>query len=222
MELYHVLNRGVEKRDLFMDDADRARFVHDLWEFNDTENADNVRHRMKMTPAQNTDLRNPYMGKERIVDLHGWCLMGNHYHLLLSERAEGGLTQFLRRLNIGYANYFNERYVREGSLFQGRTKKIPIKTDAHFLHILHYIHLNPLDFTTHSKDWRSGSASGTKALEHLEKYRWSSYKDYCGEKNFGSILTTDLFGDVFGNYKKKIASYLQDMETQVFDQYKLE
>ncbi len=225
MELYHVLNRGVEKRNLFLDNADRARFVHDLWEFNDIENVDNVRYRV---PELSRDLHvtgfvNTYIAQEGTVDLHGWTLMGNHYHLVLSEKTDGGLTKFIRRMNVGYANYFNERYHREGALFQGRSKKVLIERDAHFLHILHYIHLNPLDFLQSAKNWRSGSiGSAEKALKHLADYRWSSYLDYCGRHNFPSILTTDLFGDVFGSYEKAIRTFISDLENSSFTQYKLE
>jgi putative transposase len=219
MALYHVLNRGVEKRNLFMDNGDRARFVHDLWEFNDVHNAQNVtRHSASMT-----GLRNPSSMREPIVDLHGWCLMDNHYHLLVSEVAAGGLTKFIRRLNVGYANYFNERYKRRGTLFQGRTKKIPILSDSHFLHILHYIHLNPLDTLTGAKDWRNLEIHNVHtALEHLEKYRWSSYLDYCGMQNFPSILTTHLFKDVFGNYEKVIKRYIKDLNEIPFETKYLE
>jgi len=219
MEFYHVLNRGVDKRDIFLDDSDRARFVHDIWEFNDKENANNVFYRA----SQNKGLRNHYIPKEYIVNLHGWCLMNNHYHLLLSERVEGGLTKFIRRLNVGYANYFNERYERGGALFQGRTKKILIKGDPHFLHILHYIHLNPLDFETSTKDWRAGSIKSiSKALTLLSEYKWSSYHDYCKRQNFPSILTTEFFDEVFGNYKKRISSYIKDLDTEIIGSYKLE
>ncbi len=206
MELYHALNRGVEKRTLFLDDKDRLRFVHDLYEFNDVAPAPEfVRYRDFVNP----DIR----VRKRIVDLHGWCIMGNHYHLLLSERIEGGMSLFLRKLNVGYANYFNEKYTRSGTFFQGRTKKILINSDAHFLHILHYIHLNPLDFMKSTESWRSLQIKDARgALVHLEKYRWSSYLDYCGKKNFPSIITKELFGDVFRDYRKTITSYLKDIE----------
>ncbi|MEK7132483.1 MAG: transposase [Patescibacteria group bacterium] len=219
MELYHVLNRGVDKRSLFLDDKDRARFVHDMWEFNDTEDARNVWHRA----MQHSDLRNHYMEKERIVDLHAWCLMGNHYHLLLSERTEGGLTKFIRRLNVGYANYFNERHKRQGTLFQGRSKKILIQTDAHFLHILNYIHCNPLDLSRSGSGWREQKLpSAEKALQELRKYKWSSYLDYVGGHNFPSILTKDLFADIFKDYEKELISFLADNEASVLKDYRLE
>jgi len=210
MDLYHVLNRGVEKRDLFMDTRDYARFVHDMYEFNQRAATDNVRRRME----EMTDFVNPSSEpRKRIVDIRGWCLMKNHYHLLLSERIDGGMTLFIRRLNIGYANYFNQRYSRSGFLFQGRTKKKRIDSDAYFLHILHYIHLNPLDFLSGCNEWRQRKiSSARKAAEHLESYRWSSYLDYCGKKNFPSILTTNLFQEHSGGIQRETSAYLRDIE----------
>lgn len=210
MELYHALNRGVEKRNLFLDKNDRLRFVHDLYEFNDTAPAPEfIKYREIVSP----DIGRAARTRERIVDLHGWCIMHNHYHLLLSERVEGGLTKFIRKLNVGYAMYFNEKYKRSGTLFQGRTKKIHINSDAYFLHILHYIHLNPLDFLKGAEHWRTLKVkNAATAMRHLESYRWSSYLDYCEKKNFPSILTKDLFSDVFKNYQRTIATHLKDSE----------
>jgi len=149
--------------------------------------------------------------------------MGNHYHLLLSELTDGGITKFIMKLNVGYAKYFNERYKRVGTLFQGRTKRIHINTDAHFLHILHYIHLNPLDFLHGAESWRTLEIKDSKkALRYLETYRWSSYLDYCGKKNFPSVITKELFGDVFRNYRKSIGSYLKDIELMPMKPFLLE
>ena len=220
MGFYHVLNRGVDKRNIFLDGRDRARFVHDLYEFNDTKAANNTLHR-----SQHNDLRSRYVEipREKIVDIHGWCLMNNHYHLLLSERVDGGIVKFIRRLNIGYAKYFNERYKRTGTLFQGRTKKILIKSDGHFLHILHYIHLNPLDYLPQATSWREHKLSNaTNAFAHLEKYRWSSFLDYVGNPNFPSIITPNFFADFFGNYRKEILHYLHDIEISNIKNFLLE
>lgn len=212
MELYHALNRGVDGRDLFLDDHDRARFIHDLYEFNDAVPTINLQHRFK-----NMDLRNPYFKtRELLVDIHGWVLMNNHYHLLLSERIANGISLFLRKLNVGYANYFNERCKRNGTLFQGRTKKILIERESHFLYILHYLHLNPLDYLHGAQEWRVRSKSGilseSEALNYLDSYRWSSYLDYIGKKNFPSILTTSLFKNALGDYRDSLNEYLHDIE----------
>ncbi|MBI3572567.1 transposase [Candidatus Kaiserbacteria bacterium] len=229
MELYHVMNRGVDQRDIMRDDRDRARFVHDLFEFNDQSPAGSTYYSFahKTHGHENLDLRNPDLGiRSRIVDIHGWCLMKNHYHLLLSERVEGGMTLFLRKLNVGYANYFNERYHRSGALFQGRTKKVLIERDAHFLYILHYIHLNPLDYLKGASAWRERDRNGIRnaraALAYLSEYRWSSYLDYCKTVNFPSILTTDFFRRSLGEYKKEIASYLKNLELEPIAKLTLE
>lgn len=208
MELYHCLNRGVDKRDIFMDDRDRARFVHDMYEFNDGSPARNI-GRSAMSDIVSRSL----LKHTPIVDIHGWCLMDNHYHLLLSERVDNGVSLFLRKLNVGYARYFNDRHERVGTLFQGRTKRIAITSQPHFLHILHYIHLNPLDFLKGAEHWRQVRVrNARRALQHLESYRWSSYLDYCGTKNFPSVLTTDLFDSVFRTYRDTIERYVNDME----------
>lgn len=160
-----------------------------------------------------------------LVDIHGWALMKDHYHLLLSERIENGISLFLRKLNVGYANYVNERYERRGTLFRGRTKKILIEHNAHFLYILHYIHLNPLDYLQGAEKWRLRSKSGihntNEALEYLTSYRWSSYLDYSGQKNFPSILTTSLFKDAFDDYHESLREYLRDSELDGTDMPKL-
>ena len=220
MELYHVLNRGVDKRKIFMDSSDYVRFIHDMYAFNSPDRVINT-HRIctseSATFAHMLDVRRPtYEQKyDPIVDIHGWCLMGNHYHLLLSERVEGGLSLFLKKLNGGYAKYFNERYTRSGALFQGKTKRILIDSDGYFLYILHYIHLNPLDFLSGAETWRSLTIGvpPDKILEYLASYRWSSYKDYAGIRNFPSLLNTELFNDVYQhNYTKALLKHLQQLD----------
>lgn len=211
MDFYHVLNRGVDQRNIFIDNGDRVRFVHELYEFNDTKPANNTSRQMNDFVSRSFEQE-----REKLVDIHGWCLMKNHYHLLISERMEGGITTFIRKLNIGYAKFFNEKYKRSGTLFQGRTKKILMENHAQFNYILHYIHLNPLDYLKGAEDWRIRSKgriqSSKKALTYLKSYRWSSYLDYIGEQNFPSVLTTSLFGDILGSYEKNIEKYLKDTE----------
>lgn len=224
MELYHVLNHGIDDRKLFLDSQDYTRFVHNLYEFNDTSPAQAYERRSN---DQNVGHRKSYI-RERLVEIHGWALMKNHYHLLISELVEGGLLKFMMKINIGYAKYYNERYERHGHLFQGKTKKINLASEAHFLYILHYVHLNPLDYLAEASNWRArdkGTIKNTKdALDYLSKYRWSSYLDYCGQKNFPSILTKDLFGNAFSNttYKNAIADYLKDAEAPATNDFILE
>jgi putative transposase len=208
-DLFHVLNRGVDKRTIFADDRDHMRFMQSLRLFNDTSTVRNIARRTDGA----SNLRGRTDDLRRLVDIHGWCLMRNHYHLLLSERVDGGLTKFIMRLNVGYAKYFNKRYDRSGTLFQGRSKKIHIDSDGYFLHILHYIHLNPLDFDVTTKDWRAGTLSSSKKSRRIvEQYRWSSYADYASKSPGSGITTTELFSDVFRDYPSSLYSYLRDMD----------
>lgn len=210
MELYHAMNRGVDGRKIFLDTQDYARFVHDLFEFNDTAPA------TEFLGSTVPEMSGHGMSRhrKRIVDIHGWELLQNHYHLLLSERVEGGMTLFLRKMG-GYARYFNERHGRRGNLFQGNTKKVLVVHQEHFLYILHYLHLNSLDYLPGAKKWRERDRGTipdiSKALEHLKNYRWGSYLDYCGKTNFPSILTTSLFKDAFEtSYASALKEYLDD------------
>ena len=218
--LVHALNRGVDKRTIFMDDHDYMRFTYGLFIFNDTRAIDVAALKRK---GLTMSFAEKERRGERLVNIHAWCLMGNHFHLLLSPCREHGITQFLRKMNIGFAKYFNDRHGRVGTLFQGRTKQVPIERDAHFLHILHYIHLNPLDFLKECGDWRERKIShATNALKHLEKYKWSSFSDYCGRENFPTILTMELYKDIFKDYRGEIISYLKDMDIQALGDRTLE
>lgn len=206
-----------------MDDGDRARFVHDLYEFNDTAPATQF---SRVSPSSaHVGRQTSNMGpRDRIIDIHGWKLVSNHFHMLLSARVENGLALFLQKLS-GYARYFNERHERHGPLFQGG-KKILIEREEHFLYILHYVHLNALDDLNGYEKWRERDKGGIpnlkKALQHLRDDRWSSYRDYCGVPNFPSILTKTLFDEKEGEYQDSLIEYLKDRSFQALDSVSLE
>lgn len=202
MELYHLLNRGVDKRKIVLDDHDRVRFIHDLFAFNSESSSLNFEQ-----PERQLEQRRI---SDRLVDIHAFCLMGNHYHLLVSEVTEGGISLFMQKLNMGYSKYFNERHERTGTLWEGKYKKIQITRDAHFLYIPYYIHLNPLDFAM--PEWRDGKVkNASQALKILRAYRWSSHLDYLGVKNFPSVTRRDFLSDILNTrskYEKEITSII--------------
>jgi len=160
MQLYHVLNRGVDKRKIFMDDKDRFRFVHDLFEFNDQQKVLDNAYYFNIQDIRYPEIRH----KERrprklLVNIYAFCLMANHYHLLVSPLVDGGLSLFMRKLNGGYSRYFNQRHERTGTLFERRYKSVPINNQAHFIHMPYYIHLNPLDMV--APEWREKKISNS-------------------------------------------------------------
>ena len=88
-----------------------------------------------------------------------------------------------------------------------------IEREAHFLHIIHYIHLNPLDSLKGAMRWRVNNIQNPdKALSHLDEYRWSSYLDYCGMENFPSLINTEIFSETFPDYRKAVRVYIKEMD----------
>jgi len=212
-QTYHVLNRGVDKRTIFMDDKDYLRFIHDLFEFNDENPVLNLNYAFEQSFM---DVGRRYIRKPRklLVDILAFALMPNHYHLLLTSKIENGIPLFMKKLNGGYAKYFNEKYERTGALFQGKYKAIRIVEEAHFIHIPYYIHLNPLDLKFH--EWRERKIKNSKAaMDFLNKYRWSSHLDYAGIKNFPSVTNRTFLLDYFGSnneYLKSLSDWLRELE----------
>lgn len=212
MEVFHVLNRGVDKRLTFIDEPDYLRFIQNLYIFNDSAcapHSETIRAHRQRADHKRTPL----------VIIHAFCLMPNHYHLLLSPVNDDikNLSLFMKKINGGYAKYFNEQYERSGYLWQGKYKKIHIERDAHFQYIPYYIHLNALDLKY--PKWRTGEVRDVRAaLKYLETYRWSSYLDYSGTKNFASLISKDLLNNVLGTKKQSestIKNIIQSSELAI-------
>lgn len=206
--IYHVYNRGVEKRIIYKDSRDYMRFIKGLVVFNDIKPVDDFNYIFRK-------ILNKSYHRESIVDIVAFCLMPNHYHLLLRQRVDGGITEFMRKLGGGYVNYFNLKYKRVGTLFQGKFKSVLISNDSQFLYIPHYIHLNPLDLIF--PDWREKKKVNKKqAINFLNNYEWSSYRDYIGESNFDLVLNKDLIYEHFDkeNYKKDFTSFISDFDLE--------
>ena len=229
-EIYHVYNRGVDKRDVFLEDKDYLRFIHDLFEFNDTEPAvrTNIRFSLRKpsqattrTVSQCLQVQPVNIEKRKrklLVEILAFCLMPNHYHLLLRQKIEKGIVQFMQKIGTGYTLYFNQKNlknIRVGALFQGRFRAVAIREEGHFLSIPNYIHFNPLDLSLY--EWRERKIKNSKqALAFLENYRWSSFMDYIGKKNFPSVTQRELLSDILGEpkkYKKDIQNWLVEMDT---------
>lgn len=215
-EIYHIYNRGVEKRLIVQNDKDRFRFIHDMFEFNDEAPTLNVgyRHKTKTTPRRIRKL---------LVEILCFCIMPNHYHFLVRQKMDNGITLFMRKFGTGYTNYFNKKYQRVGPLFQGKFKAVLVKQEPHLLYLPHYIHLNPLDLIM--PKWKTQLMPNTrKALAFLESYRWSSYLDYMNIHNFPSLTNRDSMlkyynfnGQPTTSYQNELKEWLQNIELAPID-----
>ncbi len=213
--IYHVYNRGADKRKIFMDEKDYLRFVHDLFEFNDEDDVRNMTYEFMKNPVRvagiefrDRECEKPRKKRKILVDVLSFTLMPNHFHLLLRQRKENSITQFMQKMGAGYALYFNQKYGRSGVLFQGRFKAVQVKSNRHLLHVPHYIHANPLDLKDGDRD----------DIKFLNSYRWSSHMDYCGWRNFPSVTHREFLLDLFGgeeSYKKSIAEWVKEREKNI-------
>lgn len=210
--IYHVYNRGVEKRSLFVNNQDYLRFINDIVIFNDIKLVINPKRRIR-------DIKNGDHKRKPLVDILAFCLMPNHYHLLLRQRVDGGITEFMRKLGGGYVNYFNLKHQRVGPLFQGKFKSVLIDDESQLTYIPFYIHLNPLDLI--ATDWRNkGIGDSKKAIEFLNNYKWSSHSDYVGKSDFSLVLQKGFLSENFGRapeYIKAFSDFISDFDFSAID-----
>lgn len=202
---YHIYNRGVDKRLIFMNDRDRLRFLHVLYFCNDKKPID-MRLLSKEIPSS-SDKRAP------LVDIGAYCFMPNHFHVLVKTKRGEDLTVFMRKLGTGYAMYFNKIYKRTGRLFEGAFKAKLIENDEYLRHMSVYIHTNALELK--DPKWKErGVIDGAMANDFLQKYRWSSYKHYLGEEN-DAILNLNVFPEYFQDgdaYKSFLSDWILNHE----------
>ncbi len=213
--VYHIFNRGVDKRNIFLNDKDYYRFIHSLFEFNDENPVLNVHYYFdpETMDIGKRLLKTDKKPRKILVEILIFTLMPNHFHLLLRQKAQKGIVRFMQKLGTGYTNYFNKKYEREGGLFQGKFKAVLIENNEQLQYIPQYIHLNPLKLNYGSRTPIVSPIVWNKKFRFLEKYRWSSFPDYTGKKNYPSVTQREFLLNVFGgenNYKKHIKEYLKD------------
>lgn len=144
-EYYHVFGRGVDKRHIFMDSRDYARFLQSMEEFNVIEPIGSIfensfkKHKLQLGSGA-SKLRSKKQGK--LVEFACYCLNPNHYHFLLKQAADKGIEKFMHRLCSGFSKYFNIKHRRSGALFQGPFKAVHVDTNEYLLHVSAYVNLN--------------------------------------------------------------------------------
>lgn len=178
---YHVYNRGVDKRNIFEDVADIQRFYNSLYLLNDEDykHPGTLLEKEALISAAGMLAWN----RNTHVSIAAFCLMTNHFHLLLKATVPGGISKFLHKLEMSYSKGFNERYGRTGALFEGAFKAKPVDHEEHLQLPPRYIHLNALDGT--SCNWRGGQVPDWNAAENfLDAHHWSSHSAYAhGEQD---------------------------------------
>jgi putative transposase len=203
-EFYHIYNRGVEKRRIFVKPTDYERFIKLLYLCNGTEPIVT-----KLVQGLSSDDLFSFNVGNKIVDIGAYCLMPNHFHLLLKERVENGISIFMLKLLTGYSMYFNKKYKRTGRLFEGTFKANHLDDDNYLKYIYAYLHLNPIKLI--DSKWKERGISHTKkAKDYLVNYKYSSYPDYIKiSRAEGRILNKKVFPDYFSG-KKEFKNFVND------------
>lgn len=177
-EWYHCYNRGVDKRVIFKNVSDYRRFVMLLYLSNGTKRfiLSNFAKKSYVGPSLELIIEKADRG-DQLVDVGAYALMPNHYHLLLREKTEGGLTTFMRKLGTGYAMSFNLKYHRVGTLFSSRFQARHISNDRYMRRLVHYLHANPSEL--YEPRFKEGIIANRKELESkMTTYPHSSFMDY--------------------------------------------
>lgn len=213
-EWYHICNRGVEKRKIFLDEGDYERFVYHLYEFNDTKLTPDIsfeRRKGKIFDAITAgNLVSGNDNRDKIVEIAVWSLIPNHFHLLLRQIKDNGISAFLHKLGVGYTKGFNKKYERVGGLFQGTFKARLVDSDEYFRYLLYYILWNPLEiFDPQWKTKEIKDRDRDGAINFLESYKWSAYPDLINKSNLPGIINKDFIKELFN--KNEFENFINEL-----------
>lgn len=176
--IYHLYNRGADKRNIFLQLHDYKRFLNTAYYYQHI----GTRIRFSKYSKSSINFTIP-LSSNKHLDILGYCLMPNHFHLLVRQSSEKGIAIFMSQLINSYTKSHNLKYRRVGALLQGVFKSELVETDEQFMHVLRYIHINP------------AVSSGVNS--NFENYPWSSYQEYTG--NIIGICNTEPGLKFFSN-----------------------
>jgi putative transposase len=188
-EVYHVFNRGSDKRDIFLKSKDYKRFTKTFYYYQ------HIGPKPKFSMLSKETFNNFHpTPNSKLVEIFSYCLMPNHFHFLVRQLKTNGVSIFMSQVLNSYTKYFNIKRKRIGPLFQGAFKTTRVESDEQLIHLSRYIHLNPV-------------VSGI--VNSPNNYTWSSYKEYAD--NAREFCSTDLILELFPSRKE----YCKFIEEQI-------
>ena len=211
-EYYHIYNRGIDKRVIFKSNRDYERFIVLLYiaNSNDSFRLDDISNRQHKVFNEILLLDKG----ESLVSIGAWCLMTNHFHLLIRQEVDGGITKFMKKVGTGYSMFFNIKYQRKGALFGGLFKSKLIGNDDNYMrHLFGYIHINPLEIKF--PEWEDKiNKPSVDMKKFLKSYKYSSYHDYVGEDRAEKrILKPENFPEYFID-SRSFEDFIEDYFTE--------
>lgn len=214
--IYHIFNRGVEKRDIFLSDGDRWRFLQGMYLFNDEATSTNLLYRLEQEKGKmHFGILREYMKqagvvRKPLVRIMADCLKPNHFHVLVEEIQKDGISRFMQKLGTGYVKYFNRKYERVGPLFQGVYKAVEIARDEQLHYIVAYINvINPGQEL--EPELKAVAQDPEEILRFVEQYPWSTHLEYLGKRD-SIILDKGIAGELFpspASYRKFVSDIIR-------------
>ncbi len=195
---FHIISRAVDEKRIFEKEADCLRFIFQIYAANIGKPAFNL-HRQDVTKAAQSLLDGEKISSKLIIEEHpplvhifDFSLVMNHFHFYLVPNIEKGVPPFIKKLNGGFAKFFNLKYERKGSLFGSRYQAIPVTTEFQSEAVSRYVSvINPLDI--YQPGWREeGLKNWKKALEFLKNYQFSSFPDKIGKRKSKIIAPSEV------------------------------
>lgn len=169
-EIYHVFNRGNNRQQTFVTKKDYERAIISIAYYRFRNSPLKLSHFLRLEDKKRQEFFQRLIHHEKHIEIVCHCFMPNHYHFLLKQINDNGISKFIANFQNSYTRYFNTRHERDGSLFLDQFKAVRIETDDQLIHVSRYIHLNPY------------TGFVVKSLEKLERYPWSSLSDYLYER----------------------------------------
>ena len=194
-EFYHLYNRGNSKQVIFHDDQDYRYFMN-LLSIMNTESR--FKTRFGRTSVE---------GEENIISIGAYCLMPNHFHILVKQEKDGGIKLFMQKLSTAYVMYYNKKYKRTGALFEGRFKSKHAGEDRYLKYLFSYIHLNPLKIL--DQNWKNSPIRHDKQT-FLSEYPYSSFNEYqTGEHSITNVAAFPEYFPSKTSFVNEMSSWLR-------------
>ncbi len=202
---YHIFNRGVNKRPIFKSKYEYRRFLLLLKYYNYLDHPVKFSKFMTLAGDQRQEIWSRLAKEKTNTDIISYCLMPNHFHLLLKQNNDNGISKLLANLQNSHVRYFNIKNERVGPLFQGQFKAVRIDSEEQLLHVSRYIHLNPY------------SSAIVADIDKLIKYEWSSLPEYLNQTKFPFCIKDDILSsfktdDSYKNFVTDNADYQKELE----------
>jgi REP element-mobilizing transposase RayT len=192
-EVYHIYNRGNNKQEIFHDKEDYFRFMSLMFACNSLNNFKSDSLNKNQTPYS-------FERGNTIVSIGAYCLMFNHFHILIKQKTENGISKFMQKLCTSYSMYYNKKYQRTGSLFEGKFKSKISDSDRYLKYLFSYIYLNPIKNI--DSNWKEKNIIYKKDIKFfLKNYEYSSFMDFFNKRIHFMILEQKAFPEYFANTK---------------------